>query len=115
MEPTVVTDVNQSMQWSSNEAFAPIVSLEIAEDLDAAVKLAEQAPSILSAAVFTKDLHSAMSVAERLDTGMIHINDMTIQQEPEVPFGGDGESGFGREGMETGIDDYTRWKWVTVR
>lgn len=115
LNPTVVSGVTESMKMFHEETFGPVVSIETAKDRLHALELANASPGMLSAAVFTADLSSAMSLAESLNTAMVHINDMTIQQEPEVPFGGNNPSGFGREGMETGIDDFTTWKWVTLR
>ena len=68
----------------------------------------------LSSAVITNDLEKAMQFAEGLDAGMVHINATTIQCEPNVPFGGVKNSGFGREGGHYSIDDMTQLKWITI-
>lgn len=115
LNPTVLSGVTDAMKLFREETFGPVVSIETAKHRSHALELANASPGMLSAAVFTSDLGSALSFAESLNTAMVHLNDMTIQQEPEVPFGADAPSGFGREGMETGIEDYTTWKWVTVR
>ena len=52
---------------------------------------------------------------ERLDNGITYINAPTIADEPHVPFGGIGDSGFGREGTDIDIDTFTEWKWITVQ
>ncbi|WP_161604394.1 aldehyde dehydrogenase family protein [Roseiconus nitratireducens] len=115
LHPTVIIDVDEDMLLLREEIFGPVVTVEGANDVDHAINLAASAPGILSAAVHTASLATAMEFAQRLPTAMLHINDSTLQQEPEVPFGGDGASGFGREGMETALDDFTRWQWVTMR
>ncbi|WP_182868930.1 aldehyde dehydrogenase family protein [Rhodopirellula sp. JC639] len=115
VNPTVITGVTSAMKLFREETFGPVVSVETANDRHHALELANASPGMLSAAVFTNDLDAAMTFADSLDASMVHVNDMTIQQEPEVPFGGDGSAGFGREGMETGIEDFTTWKWVTLR
>ncbi|MCS7471559.1 aldehyde dehydrogenase family protein [Stieleria sp. ICT_E10.1] len=115
VNPTIVSGVTASMKLFHEETFGPVVSIETANDRQHALELANASPGMLSAAVFTSDLDAVMTFADSLGTAMVHVNDMTIQQEPEVPFGGDGPSGFGREGMETGIEDFTTWKWVTLR
>ena len=69
----------------------------------------------LSAAVYTQDLTLAMKFVEELRAGMVHINGSTIQDEPHVPFGGIGTSGFGRESTDVDIDAMTEWKWATIQ
>ncbi|MEO1524941.1 MAG: aldehyde dehydrogenase family protein [Planctomycetota bacterium] len=115
LAPTVLVDVTPEMEIVREEVFGPIVCVQRAQNAEDAIQLANQVPAMLTAAVFTQDLTAAMRFSEHLRCAMIHINDMTIQQEPEVPFGGDSEAGFGREGMETAIEDFTKWKWITVR
>lgn len=115
LNPTVLEGVDASMTLFHQETFGPVVTLEPADDVGHAIELAHAGPGMLSAAIFTTKLDAAYRFADSLQAGMVHINDMTIQQEPEVPFGSDGTAGFGREGMETGVDDYTTWKWVTVK
>jgi len=56
-----------------------------------------------------------MRYANEVHSGMVHINAPTMYAEPHVPFGGVGESGFGREGTEVDIDLMTEWKWVTLQ
>ena len=56
-----------------------------------------------------------MSFAEDLQAGMVHVNAGTIQEEAHVPFGGLGDSGFGREGTDAAIEELTEWKWITLQ
>ena len=115
LSPTVLGSLSSQMRISREEVFGPVVCLERVDGVDQAILSANAAPAILSASVFTREIDAALSCADRLRTAMVHINDMTIQQEPEVPFGGDGASGFGREGMETALEDFTRWQWITIK
>ncbi|MEL6106003.1 MAG: aldehyde dehydrogenase family protein [Planctomycetota bacterium] len=115
LAPTVLTDVTPAMPIVRDEVFGPVVCVQRAADGEDALRLANDVPAMLTASVFTRDLELAMRYAERLQCAMVHVNDMTIQQEPEIPFGGDGAAGFGREGMETAIEDFTKWQWVTLR
>jgi acyl-CoA reductase-like NAD-dependent aldehyde dehydrogenase len=115
LQPTVLTGIRDEMKLAREEVFGPVVGVQVAEDSEHAIELANRCPSMLAAAVFTRDLDRALRFSETLNTAMVHVNDMTIQQEPEVPFGGDGDSGFGREGMQTGVEDYTSWRWVTIK
>ncbi|MCD0458550.1 aldehyde dehydrogenase family protein [Roseiconus lacunae] len=114
LNPTVLGCVTEQMRIAREEIFGPVVTIETVETESDAIRLANSGPAMLSAAVFTRDVDRAFTLARSLNTGMVHLNDMTIQQEPEVPFGSDGEAGFGREGMETGVDDFTKWKWITL-
>ncbi|MCC9599657.1 aldehyde dehydrogenase family protein [Stieleria sp. JC731] len=114
LNPTVLSGVKETMRLYREETFGPVVTIEAADDEGHALQLAHAGSAMLSAAIFTQNIDRAFWLARSLRCGMVHVNDMTIQQEPDVPFGGDGDAGFGREGMETGIEDYTKWKWITV-
>ena len=63
----------------------------------------------------TRDINKALPMALDINSGMVHINAPTIHDEPHVPFGGTGDSGFGREGTDIDIDTLTEWKWITVQ
>ena len=114
LEPTVLSGVTADMRIYREETFGPVVTIESVDSVPATLAAANDTEFGLVAAVFTENLGLAMQLANQIDAGMVHINAMTIQQEPQVPFGGTRASGFGREGLQTGIDDMTEWKWVTV-
>lgn len=114
LEPTLLTGVTADMRIHREETFGPVVTIESVNDVPAALATANDTSFGLVASVFTEDLSLAMKMADQIHAGMVHINAMTVQQEPQVPFGGVGKSGFGREGLQTGIDDMTEWKWVTI-
>jgi len=65
--------------------------------------------------VITNDLQKALDLALRLETGMVHINDTTVSDEPHVPFGGIKNSGFGREGGHYSMEEMTELKWITIQ
>ena len=69
----------------------------------------------LSSAIFTKDINKAMHFAQNINAGMCHINGSTIHDEAHVPFGGNGQSGSGREGTDADLEAMTQLKWVTVQ
>ena len=69
----------------------------------------------LSSAIFTKDIDKAFHFARHIGAGMCHINGPTIHDEAHVPFGGNGESGVGREGTDADMEAMTELKWVTVQ
>jgi len=69
----------------------------------------------LSAAVFTRDLARGMLVAERIESGIVHINDQPIHDEPQMPFGGVKDSGWGRFGVPFATEEFTELRWVTMQ
>lgn len=113
-QPTVLTNVPDSALLATEETFGPVVAIYEVDSPEDALQKANQSRYGLSAAVFTKDLSQAMRFAEELNAGMVHINGATLQEEAHVPFGGVGDSGFGREGSDAAIEEMTEWKWFTV-
>lgn len=113
--PTVLTDVPESALMNREETFGPVVSLVRVDSAKQALHVANSTSFGLCAAVHTNDLSRAMRMTDQLNFGMVHVNAATIQEEAHIPFGGQGDSGFGREGTEVSVDDLTQWKWVTVQ
>jgi len=114
-QPTVLADITPEMVIFHEESFGPVVCCIKAKNSDEAMELANNSPYGLSSAVITNDLEKAMQFAEGLDAGMVHINATTVQCEPNAPFGGVKNSGFGREGGHYSIDDMTQPKWITIK
>ena len=113
--PTILTGVKEGMTVYREETFGPVTSIYEVNSIEEAITMANDTDYGLSYAVFTQDINTALGVAKRANAGMVHINAMSIQDEPHVPFGGNGLSGFGREGTEADLDIMTRWKWITVQ
>lgn len=114
-EPTVLTDTNEHMQISHEETFGPVTTLHCVVSADDALNLANDSNLGLSASVYTTNLTQAMRFAEELNAGMVHVNGTTIQDEPHIPFGGVGDSGFGRESTDPDLSEFMEWKWVTFQ
>jgi vanillin dehydrogenase len=114
-EPTVVTNVSPEMRVYSEEAFGPIVAIVPVDGVDEAVRVANDTEYGLSAAVFSRDVEAALSVAARLNTGMCHINDATVNDEPPMPFGGVKDSGWGRFGGDAALEEFTELRWITIQ
>ncbi len=112
--PTLLAGIDDSMLVGGEETFGPVITLEGIDDLDDAITRCNATPFGLTASIFTADLSAALRFAEEVHAGMVHINGATVQEEPQVPFGGVGDSGFGREGALVGIDELTEWKWITL-
>jgi benzaldehyde dehydrogenase (NAD) len=102
------------MRLYHEESFGPVVSVVVADGVDDALRIANDTPYGLSGAVFGKDESRAMSVAERLHTGVVHVNGATVHDEVLMPFGGVGDSGWGRFGARAALHEFTDLRWVTV-
>jgi benzaldehyde dehydrogenase (NAD) len=114
--PTVLTGVNPGMAAFDEEIFGPVAPITTFASDDEAVALANRTEYGLSASVHSKSLDHARAVARRLKTGMVHINDQTVNDDPRAPFGGVGASGNGsRQGGHASLDEYTTWHWSTER
>ncbi|MGH8262787.1 MAG: aldehyde dehydrogenase family protein [Steroidobacterales bacterium] len=113
-EPTVLRGVERGMQVFAEETFGPVAALYPIDTLDEAVERANESPYGLSASIFTARLDNAMEFARRVRSGMVHVNATALHDEPHVPFGGTGDSGFGREGTDEDIANMTEWKWITL-
>ncbi|MFT5661415.1 MAG: acyl-CoA reductase-like NAD-dependent aldehyde dehydrogenase [Sulfurimonas sp.] len=113
-QPTVLADITESMTIFHEEAFGPAAAIVKARDVDHIIELANNSNYGLSSAVITDNLSAALRLTEELDTGMVHVNGPTIQDEAHIPFGGVKESGMGREGGHFSIEEMTELKWVTV-
>ena len=114
-QPTVIADVTPEMRIYSEESFGPITSIIKVNSAEEALKIANDTSYGLSAGVITNDLQKAMDLALRLESGMVHINDTTVTDEPHVPFGGIKNSGFGREGGNYSMEEMTELKWITIQ
>ncbi len=114
-QPTILTDVTKDMTLCYEETFGPVTAVYSVADVDAALAMANDTRYGLSAAVCTTNINSALMLAQNINAGMVHINAPTLHDEPHVPFGGTGDSGFGREGVEVDVDALTEWKWITIQ
>lgn len=113
--PTILLDVDEEMTVCREETFGPVTSIYPVADFEEAVQRANDTQYGLSAAIFTRDINKALQFTQRVRAGMVHINAPTLHDEPHVPFGGVGDSGFGREGTDIDIDTLTEWKWITIQ
>lgn len=112
--PTVFVDVDRNFRIMREEVFGPIRPVVPVKNDDEAVEVANDSEYGLSAAVVTTNINRAFKVAEAIESGMVHINDVTMLEESHVPFGGIKASGFGREGGEWSFHETTHDRWVTI-
>ncbi len=110
-DPTVLSDVPADARINHEEVFGPVAPIATFGTDDEAIAMANDTEYGLVAYAFTEGLSRSMSVAERLETGMVAIN-QGIVSNPAAPFGGVKASGFGREGGAEGINEYLETKYV---
>ena len=112
-DPTVLTDIPQEAELLREEIFGPVAPVKGFADEDEAIAAANDTEFGLVAYVFTQDIKRALRVVERLETGMVGLN-QGIVSNPAAPFGGIKQSGFGREGGPEGMEEYLETKYVAV-
>lgn len=114
-QPTVLEGIKPGMAVYREETFGPVASILTFRTEEEAIALANDTEYGLVASIFTADQARAMRVAAKLKTGIVHINDQTINHEVFGPIGGMGASGNGaRSGGPSILDEYSQWQWITV-
>lgn len=113
MRPTILANVNETMDLYQQESFGPSVSVFTFDTEEEAIALANNTDYGLSAGVFSRDLSSAFRVADALDSGAVHINSMTVHDEFALPHGGVKSSGYGRFNGTSGLEEFLYSKTVT--
>jgi benzaldehyde dehydrogenase (NAD) len=115
--PTVLADAAPSVPAYDNEVFGPVAPVARFSSLEEAAKLAADSEYGLSLGILTTDVLRGLELAERIPTGIVHINDQTINDEPLAPFGGIYASGTGSRfgGAHANVEAFTETRWVTMR
>ncbi len=115
VDPTILADVIPTMRIYYEESFGPVASVIRVADEEEAVSVANDTEYGLAAAVFGRDIARALKVAQKIESGICHINAPTIHDEAQMPFGGIKASGYGRFGGRAGIDEFTELRWITIQ
>ena len=115
LQPAIVDQVRPEMRVYQEESFGPIVSVLRFDTDEEAIRLANDSEYGLSSAVFSRDIGRAMAVAQRIESGICHINGPTVHDEAQMPFGGVKGSGYGRFGGKAAIAEFTDLRWITVQ
>ncbi|WP_405830545.1 aldehyde dehydrogenase family protein [Streptomyces sp. NBC_01176] len=115
VEPTVLTDLPSDSGILRQEIFGPVALLVPFDGEEEAVRIVNDTPYGLSGAVHTADVERGVSFAKQIDTGMFHVNDGTVHDEPPVAFGGEKHSGIGRLNGEATVEAFTTQKWISVQ
>ncbi|OLF38035.1 aldehyde dehydrogenase [Psychrobacter sp. C 20.9] len=113
--PHIFTEVTREMDLSCNEVFGPLVGIIRAKDEDDALSIANDSMYGLSSAVFTADMQKGLRFARGIRAGMTHINDISVNDESNTPFGGEKNSGIGRFNGEWVLEEFTRTHWISMQ
>jgi len=112
---TVLRGVTPEMRFYREESFGPVVGVIDVDGPDEAVRVANDTEYGLAAAVFGRDVPSALDLARRIESGICHVNGSTVHDEPQMPFGGVKASGWGRFGGKAALEEFTELRWLTVQ
>ena len=113
--PTVLTEVQPEMKVVAQEAFAPVASVIACDDFEEALRQADATEYGLQVSVFTRDIHRVFQAIRRLNFGGVIINDTPAFRADHMPYGGNRQSGLGREGVRYAIEEMTNIQMVAIR
>ena len=115
-KPTVLSNVQPGMRIFDEEPFGPVANLITFSTDQEAIELANNQQGSLAAGIISNSIGRAMAIGAQLKSGMIHINDQTINDECVNPFGGPGVAGNGGSvGPAADWENYTQWQWITIK
>jgi len=114
-EATLLADVPADSELARLETFGPVASLEVVDSAEEALERANATSYGLSSGIITRDTDRGLALARQIDAGIVHVNDQPVADEPQMPFGGVKDSGFGRFGGTAVVDEFTELRWVTVQ
>ncbi|OLS64454.1 aldehyde dehydrogenase [Pseudomonas putida] len=115
LQPTLLDRVDASMRLYREESFGPVAVVLRGQDDEALLALANDSEFGLSSAIFSRDTTRALALAQRVESGICHINGPTVHDEAQMPFGGVKSSGYGSFGSRTAIDQFTQLRWITLQ
>jgi acyl-CoA reductase-like NAD-dependent aldehyde dehydrogenase len=111
---TLLADVPEDSDLARNETFGPVAAIEVVDDAEQAVERANATSYGLASGIITSDADKGLALAQRIEAGIVHINDQPVGDEPQMPFGGVKDSGWGRFGGTAAIEEFTELRWITV-
>lgn len=115
ISPVVLENIKPEMDIYGTESFGPTASLIVVQSDEEAITLANDTEYGLTSAVFTQDLRRGLRMAKAIESGAVHINSMTVHDEPALPHGGKKKSGFGRFNGVEGLGEWVSLKTITWR
>jgi benzaldehyde dehydrogenase (NAD) len=115
-QPTVLSEVTPQMPAWAQEVFGPVAPVIKFSSAEEAAEIAAQTEYGLSLGILTRDVMRGLDLARKIPTGIVHINEQTVDDEANVPFGGIFDSGTGsRFGGSANLDAFTETRWITIR
>jgi acyl-CoA reductase-like NAD-dependent aldehyde dehydrogenase len=114
-QATVITDVPADSDFAKHETFGPVAAIEVVDSAEEAVQRANATSYGLASGIITTDADRGLALAHEIEAGIVHVNDQPVGDEPQMPFGGVKDSGFGRFGGTAVIDEFTEMRWITVQ
>jgi acyl-CoA reductase-like NAD-dependent aldehyde dehydrogenase len=114
-QATLLADVAPDSQFAQVETFGPVAMISVVDSAEEAVDVANATSYGLSAGILTGDNDRGLGLAEGIDAGIVHVNDQPVHDEPQMPFGGVKDSGWGRFGGAAAMHEFTELRWVTVQ
>ncbi len=114
-QATLVADVPAGTELAELETFGPVAAIEIVDSAEQAVERANATSYGLSSGIITSNPDRGFALAQQIEAGIVHVNDQTVGDEPQMPFGGVKDSGFGRFGGQAVVDEFTELRWITVQ
>jgi len=115
LQPTLLDRVDASMRLYREESFGPVAVVLRGNGDEALLALANDSEFGLASAIFSRDTTRALALAQRVESGICHINGPTVHDEAQMPFGGVKSSGYGSFGSRTAIDQFTQLRWITLQ
>jgi acyl-CoA reductase-like NAD-dependent aldehyde dehydrogenase len=112
---TLLVNVPPDCELATDETFGPVVIVDIVDTADEAIEMANDSRYGLTAGVLTGNPERGLALAERLEAGIVHVNDQPIHDEPQMPFGGVKDSGWGRFGISFAMEEFTELRWMTLK
>jgi acyl-CoA reductase-like NAD-dependent aldehyde dehydrogenase len=111
---TLLANVPEDSDLAQNETFGPVAAIEVVDSADEAVERANATSYGLASGIITSDADRGLELAQRIQAGIVHVNDQPVGDEPQMPFGGVKDSGWGRFGGTAAVEEFTELHWVTV-
>jgi acyl-CoA reductase-like NAD-dependent aldehyde dehydrogenase len=115
MQPTLLDRVGANMRLYREESFGPVAVVLRGDGDEDLLDLANDSEFGLSASIFSRDVSRALALAQRVQSGICHINGPTVHDEAQMPFGGVKSSGYGSFGTAASIEHFTQLRWITIQ
>jgi acyl-CoA reductase-like NAD-dependent aldehyde dehydrogenase len=113
-QATLLADVPEDSDFAKLETFGPVAAIDVVDSPEDAVARANATTYGLSAGILTSDPDRGFALAQQIEAGIVHVNDQPVGDEPQMPFGGVKDSGWGRFGGRAVFDEFTELRWVTI-